>query len=271
MLLRSPAGPIAVFPSAVDRLPGHTQHSFSTHRQQASAHWSNSISGIPMEPHPGINTDGATGELRLHSPSAPKRPLAPMSGVPVVGTPSASGQYVTASEEITLASSAGSTAALRAATAAAVSAVSASLSSGVIPRQYNTDASEAAGRLLHPYSASARVPSSSTVVLHAVAVTAPRSGRSVSISTGTGRLAGAVTGSTNSTSKLPAGFPGQRQYAQVLQAAKGARPSEAVSFRQEMEAMDSVRKEEIEILSLGGFGPGCDVIILGESHLCYSY
>ena len=106
---------------------------------------------------------------------------------------------------------------------------------------------------------------------NAVTVIAPRSGRSVSISTGTGRLAGAVTGGTNSTSKLPPGFPGQRQYAQVLQAVKGARPSEAVSFRQEMEAMDSVRKEEIGIVSHGGFWLSSDIIIpLSESHLCYS-
>ena len=254
MLLRSPSGLVAVFPSAVDRLPGHTQHLFSTPRQRASAHWSTSIAGIPTEPHPGINADGEAGELRLRSPSSPKRLRAPLTGVPVVGTPSASGRFVTASEEITLAAAAGSAAAVRAASAAAVSAVSASFSSSIIPRQYNTDTFEVAGRLLHPYSASARIPPS-TATLGAAAVTAPRSGRSVSISTGTGRLSGAVTVGLNSTSKLPAGFPGQRQYARVLQAAKGARPSEAASFRQEMDAMDSVRKEGIKWLRMAASGP----------------
>ena len=41
---RAAASPPA-FPSAVDRLPGHTSHSFSTPGQRAIAHWGNSVPG----------------------------------------------------------------------------------------------------------------------------------------------------------------------------------------------------------------------------------
>ena len=214
------------FPSAVDRLPGHTSHSFSSPRQQAGAHW-----GVPQA------GDGG----RLDTAEELLSPVAGLRNAPAAPSPRRGGGSASSGlppdlrTEIVFAAAAGAGAASRAATAAAKSASGTPrLQQHSSPRQGGpvVSTTSAAAQLMHPYSASVAVTPSPSLTGSARLVTAPRSGRTPS--------------ATASTAAAMAPLPVQRQYQLVLQAAKGSRAVEVSSFRQEMEDIDSVSVEGVE-------------------------